>query len=157
MHDWLPPVRFQSRLWLVYTASENNWEIVTNPGNPGNLLSVHRDAFQFSKFFKFFEFHSLQVARNCQEVVTFKSVMTGLKNQSWLDWTASVISQQSREQRWPGVGARWGFSSTSLVPVVLVIRIGVVGFCRSGYCYSHSSKYGVVTTVRSVPLLVLLQ
>jgi hypothetical protein len=23
-HDWLPSVRFQSRLWLVYTVSENS-------------------------------------------------------------------------------------------------------------------------------------
>ena len=39
-----------------------------------DVISI--DAFQFSKFFRVLEFHSLQVARNLQEIVTFKSVMT---------------------------------------------------------------------------------
>ena len=62
-----------------------------------DVISI--DAFQFSKFFRVLEFHSLQVARNWQELVTFKSVMTGLKNQSWLDWKASVIVSQVKDKR----------------------------------------------------------
>ncbi len=74
----ITPTKFQHD--FAMDLPKMHAKIVTNPDIiQYDIITI--DAFQFSNFpqiFIFFEFLSLQVARKCQEVVTFKSVMTGL-------------------------------------------------------------------------------
>ena len=68
--------------------------------------SVAKNTFQFSgntvkiKDRRIFHTKVSQLTFDMWQNPASQSFMTRLKNQSWLDWTASVISQQSREQRW---------------------------------------------------------
>ena len=96
-HAWLAP---SSQIPVKIVAGVHGQrKQLRNCDKSGKSDIISIDAFQFSKIFRFFEFHSLQVARNFERNCYIQISHDSILSQSSHDWKASVISHSSHEQR----------------------------------------------------------